>query len=92
MAKETIQLAFEAYKPLELDRASAIALVKQRADTCMVMADFGWVRVPKRQMIGFLEEMREGSVRVMKEPHFTIYYFRSVAPTPTIQGGGKSQL
>lgn len=86
--KETVQLSFDAYKPFELDRATAIALIKQRADTCMLMTDFGWVRAPKKQMLGFLASMREESVKVMKEPHFTTYYFRSITVVdPTKKGG-----
>lgn len=86
MAKQTISVGFDAYKPLELDRATAIALVKQRADDCMLMTDFSWVRVPKRQMIGFLDSMRENAVSVMKEPHFTTYYFRRLSTIAKEEG------
>lgn len=79
MAKVKLDLVFEKMIPQQLDRETALALVKQRADCCLLWTEFGWVKVFKYQMLNIIEGMKEEAIEVAKVPHFTTYRFKRIA-------------
>jgi hypothetical protein len=75
---ESIQVAFENFEPLLLERKVAIALVKQQADAVFVWSDFGWVKTHKYILLDILETMKQETIQVIKVPKWSTYRFKMV--------------